>query len=395
MMGQMHALTGNEAVAEAMRQINPDVVAAYPITPQTSLMQKFADFVSDGEVDTELVLVESEHSAMSATVAAAAAGARAMTATSACGLALMWEILYVVSSVRLPVVMPVVNRAFNAPLNIQCDHSDAMGCRDTGWIQLFSENAQEAYETAIQAVRIAEHPDVLNPIMINHDAFIISHGIENVMVYDDEKVKNFVGEHKPFYTVLDPEKPMTWGPMDFSDYYFEHKLAQSEAWKRTDEVIVEVGREFAKEFGSKTLGLFDGYHLEDAEFVVLVVGSTGGTARPAVDELRKQGVKAGLLVLRSFRPFPGKQIAEALSGKTAVAVLDRSFSYGSPGGPIVHEVRSALYSAGVNVLVADFIYGLGGKPINPPHIREAFEKIMHFADKGEVSEPISYLNVRE
>jgi pyruvate ferredoxin oxidoreductase alpha subunit len=358
-------------------------------------MQKYADFVADGDVQSELVLVESEHSAMSATIGAAAAGVRAMTATSACGLALMWELLYVASSVRLPIVMPVVNRAFNAPLNIQCDHSDAMGCRDTGWIQLFSENAQEAYETAIQAVRIGEHPDVLNPVMINHDAFIISHGVESVTVYDDKKVKDYVGEIKPRYTVLDADKPMTWGPMDFSDYYFEHKVAQNDAWKRTDEVIVEVGREFAREFGSKQLGLFDAYHLDDAELAMIVLGSTGGTARPAIDELRKEGIKAGMLVLRSFRPFPAKQIAEALRGKAAVAVLDRSFCYGAPGGPVVQEVRSALYDAKVEMLVANFIYGLGGKPINPSHIKDTMLQLNTYAEKGQVAEPVGYINVRE
>jgi pyruvate ferredoxin oxidoreductase alpha subunit len=226
------ALTGNDAVAEAMRQINPDVVPAYPITPQTELMHKFADYVADGDVKTEFVLVESEHSAMSAAVGASAAGSRVVTATSRNGLELMWEILYIAAGTRCPIVMADVNRALSAPINIHCDHSDSMGARDAGWIHLHSENSQEAYDNMIQAVRIAEDRQVLLPVMVCLDGFILSHTLEPVEVLEDEVVRDFIGEFRPVHNLLDPQKVMTFGPLDFHDYYFEHKIPQIEAMKR-------------------------------------------------------------------------------------------------------------------------------------------------------------------
>jgi len=299
-MAKTLALTGNEAAAYAMMQINPDVVAAYPITPQTALMQKFADFVADGDVDTELILVESEHSAMSATVGASAGGARAMTATAANGLALMWEIVYIAASNRLPIVMPVVNRALSAPINILCDHSDSMGCRDAGWIQIYSENAQEAYDNTIQAMRIAEHPDVLTPAMVTLDGFIISHGMEDIRLLEKKEVQKFVGEYKPPYPLLNPQHPVTYGPIDFHDYYFEHKRPQVDGMENAKRVAVQVGHEFGQKSG-RTYGLFDAYRMEDAEIAAVILGSTAGTARPVVDELRQRGIKAGLLKLRSVK----------------------------------------------------------------------------------------------
>jgi pyruvate ferredoxin oxidoreductase alpha subunit len=394
-MPQLLALTGNEAVAYAMKQINPDVCAAYPITPQTSLMQKFADFVADGEVTTEMVLVESEHSAMSATLGSAAAGARSMTATSACGLALMWEILYITSSARLPIVMPVVNRALSGPINIQGDHSDTMGARDAGWIHLHSENAQEAYENTLQAIRIAEHPDVLTPVMVCLDGFIISHGVENVLIYDDDKVKKFVREYKPRYSLLDREHPATFGPMTFSDSYFEHKIAQMQGIDASPPVILEVGKEFKKTFdGHEEYGFFEAYKMDDAEIAVVVLGSTAGATRVVVDDLRSKGIPAGFVKLRMYRPFPTEELAKVLLPLKAVAVLDRSIAYGADGGPVHIEVRSALFGRPNPPEVVSYIYGLGGKPCDIEHIQVAYDDLKKIAATGKVTNRHGYLNLR-
>jgi pyruvate ferredoxin oxidoreductase alpha subunit len=395
-MPELLALTGNDAVAYAMKQINPDVVAAYPITPQTSLMQKFADYVADGEVDTEMVLVESEHSAMSATVGSQAAGARSMTATSACGLALMWEILGITAGYRLPVVMPVVNRALSGPINIQGDHSDTMGARDCGWIQLFSENAQEAYENTLQAIRIAEHPEVLTPVMVTLDGFIISHGVETVQVFDDDPVKKFIREYKPHYTLLDPKNPITLGAMDFSDFYFEHKVSQLEGMNRSPRVIREVGMEFHEIFGGECCyDFFEAYQMKDAEMAVVVLGSTAGAARVAVDDLRSRGVAAGMVKIRSYRPFPYDDLAKVLKKVKAVAVLDRSIAYGAEGGPVNGDVRAALYGVHPAPIMTNYIYGLGGKPIDIEHIVSVYDDLKEAIIKGHPKRRVGYLNLKE
>ncbi|HDI00579.1 MAG: pyruvate ferredoxin oxidoreductase [Candidatus Latescibacterota bacterium] len=391
-MAERMALTGNEAVAYAMMQINPDVVAAYPITPQTALMQKFADFVADGEVDTQFVLVESEHSAMSAVVGAAAAGARAMTATAANGLALMWEILYIAASTRLPIVMPVVNRALSAPINILCDHSDTMGARDSGWIQLFSENAQEAYDNTIQAVRIAEHRDVLTPVMVTLDGFIISHGLEVVEVLDKEAVQDFVGEYEPAYTLLDPEHPITFGPIDFSDYYMEHKRSQVDGIEAARRVIPEVGREFGKRFG-RSYGMIEEHGTDGAEALLVALGSTAGSAKAVVDDMRERGLPVGLVKIRAFRPFPYEELREALGKAKAVAVMDRSISFGAQAGPLALEVRSALY--GLSLPVRDYIYGLGGRNITLEEIEDILQEALEMAKTKEAEPLVKYVSVRE
>jgi pyruvate ferredoxin oxidoreductase alpha subunit len=387
------ALTGNDAVAAAMGQINPDVVAAYPITPQTELMHKFADYVSDGIVKTEFVLVESEHSAMSASVGASAAGARVLTATSANGLALMWEILYIAASTRCPLVMAVVNRALSAPINIHCDHSDSMGARDAGWIHLHSENSQEAYDNMIQAVRIAEHSDVKLPVMVCLDGFILSHTLEPVELLDDKAVQDFVGEFEPIHDLLDLEHSKTFGPLDFHDYYFEHKVPQIIAMDKAPAVIVEVGEEFEKLTGRK-YGLLEAYKTDDAERIVVALGSTTGTAKQVVDRLREAGEKVGLVKVRAFRPFPYREIREILSRAKAVAVLDRSHSFGAMGGPVMLEVRAALYGWS-QVPVKNYIYGLGGRDITEAHIETAFEEIKELASSGRSPDRIGLLGVRE
>jgi len=393
-MAKRLALSGNEATAYAMRQINPDVVAAYPITPQTEMMHAFAQYVADGVVDTELVAVESEHSAMSACVGASASGARTMTATSANGFALMWEIVYIAASSRLPICMALVNRALSAPINIHCDHSDSMGGRDAGWIQLYCENSQEAYDLFALSPRLAEHPDVQLPVMVCYDGFIISHTIEVVEVLEDKQIKDFVGPFKTRINLLDYKKPFTFGPLDFHDYYFEHKRQQLEAMKVAHQVIPQVFAEYEKLSGHK-YGFYEGYHLEDAEVVLVILGSTAGTAKVVVDELRAQGKKVGLLKLTVFRPFPVEELRIALTGKNAVGVLDRSASFGSYGGPVFTELRSALYGEPNMPNIRSYIYGLGGRDIGLSLIRRAFEETMEMAKSGKAVEEVGYLGVRE
>ena len=396
-MSEFKAYDGNTAVAEALRQIDPDVIAAYPITPQTSMVQTFSNFVADGKVQTEFVTVESEHSAMSACVGASAAGARVATATSSAGLALMWEIVYVAASNRLPITMLVVNRALSAPINIHCDHSDSMGARDAGWVHLFAENPQESYDNAFQAVRIAEHPDVLLPVMFMHDGFITGHGLERVEIYDDAKVKDFVGQYEPAYPLLDWRNPVTYGPLDFYDYYFEHKRQQVDAMEHVKQVVIDVGQEFGQKFG-RTYGLFETYKLEDADVGVVVLSSTAGTARSVVDNLRKQGLKVGLLKPRLFRPFPAEELVDALKHLKAVAVMDRSVSFGAMGnaGPLFLELLAALQVYGNGRLpVSNYVFGLGGRDTVPSQIETVLLETLKMAETGKPERLVTFLGVRE
>ena len=382
------SLSGADAVAFGMRQINPDVVAAFPITPQTEIMERFSQFYADGEVDSEMILVESEHSAMSAVVGAAAAGARAMTATAANGLALMWEIVYIAASTRLPIVMNVVNRALSGPINIHCDHSDSMGCRDSGWIQIYSENGQEAYENTIFAVKLGEHPKVRLPVMVCQDGFITSHSVEAVNFIHDSKVKKFVGEHKADFSLLDVDKPITLGPLDLFDYYFEHKRQQIEGMENARKAFLEVAKEFEKICGRK-LEYFEKYKADDADYLIVVMSSTAGTAKEAVDKLRKEGKKVGLIKPRLFRPFPYEEIAKALEGKKAVAVMDRSDSFGAQGGPIFLEISTALFNSSKKPKLFSYIFGLGGRDTPMEDIEKVFNELM----AGKLKQ-INYLGVR-
>ncbi len=386
------SLTGNDAGAEALRQINPDVEPAYPITPQTELMHKFADFVSDGLVDSEMILVESEHSAMSAAIGASAAGARVMSATSANGLALMHEMLYCASGNRLPIIMAEINRALSAPINIHCDHSDTMGSREAGWIQMYAENSQEIYDSLIMCVRIAEDPEIRLPAMVAYDGFVISHTNQVLDTLEDHEVAKFVGEYDPKHTLLDIENPKTFGPLDLQDYYFEHKRQQSEAMKRVPDKIIKVGEEYAAVSG-RQYGLIERYKLDDAEIAVVVLGSTAGTVKVVVDQLRDSGIKAGLLRIRLFRPFPGKEIAEALKNTKAVAVLDRSETFSNQGGPAFIETKAALY--GDNKPAVNYIYGLGGRDIDTTMIGQVFNDLQHILKEGPTEEKVYYLGVRE
>ena len=386
-------LSGNEAVATAMKQINPDVVAAFPITPSTEIPQYFSTFVANGSVDTEFVAVESEHSAMSACIGAQAAGSRAMTATSANGLSLMWEMIYIASSLRLPIVLNLVNRAVSGPLNIHNDHSDAMGVRDAGWIMLFSENNQEAYDNNLMAHRIAENENVQLPIMICQDGFITSHSIENIELENDEDVKKFVGEYNPEHYLLNKKEPIAVGPLDLQAYLFEHKAQQAEAMKAAKQVILDVSKDFEKWTG-RSYGLFEEYKLDDAEIAIVCMNSTAGTTKAVVDKLRENGIKAGLLKIRVYRPFPGEEVAKVLSHLKAVAVLDKSDSLNAIGGALYEDVTSSMYVAKENVPVVNYVYGIGGRDTTEKDIESVYTDLTEIVKNGKTENPYRYLGLR-
>ncbi len=384
----MKPMTGTEATGYAMKQINPDVVAAYPITPQSDIMHGFSQFVADGKVDTDLIRVESEHSAMSACVGASAAGARVMTASSSQGIALMHEIIYIASSTRLPIVMNVVNRALSGPINIHCDHSDTMAERDSGWIQLYCETAQEVYDLTIMALKIAENKNILTPVMVCQDGFITSHAVEPVEIIDDKKVKEYIGEYKPEHYLLNVDKPITIGPIDFYDFYFEHKRQQVDAMEKAKKLYPKIVKDFAKVCGT-AYPCVEPYRLKDAQYVIVTMSSTAGTTKEVIDILRKKGKKVGLLKIRMFRPFPAEQIVDELKGKKAVAVLDRAASFGAEA-PIFSETRAAFYEEKKKPKMASYVFGLGGREINPKMIKQVYEELMLGKAKKE-----NYLGVRE
>lgn len=393
-MARRDRLSGNEAVAEALRQINPDVMAAFPITPSTEIPQYFSKLVANGQVDSEFIPVESEHSAMSAVIGSEAAGARSVTATSSAGLALMWEELYLAASNRLPCVLTLVNRALSGPININCDHSDSMGARDSGWIQIYAENNQEVYDNLVMAYRIGEHKNVKLPVMICQDGFITSHAVENINLLEDKEVKDFVGEYEPENYLLNPECPMAVGPYSVTNYYFEAKRAQAEALKNSKQVVLDVADEYAKISG-REYGLFEEYKMEDAEEAVVIIGSAAGTTKDAVDELREQGKKVGLIKIRLFRPFPASEIAEALKNVKAVAVMDRTESYNDCCGPLGAEVTTALYRAKSDCLAVNYVYGLGGRDVRVKDMMNVYKELEEIAQTGETGETYRYMGIRE
>ena len=387
-------MSGNEAVAHAIKQINPDVMPAFPITPSTEIPQFVSSMISNGEITTEFIPVESEHSSMSAAFGASAAGARTLTATSSCGLALMWEVLYVAASGRLPIVMAVVNRGLTGPLNINAEHSDSMGARDSGWIQIYAENNQEVYDNFLQAYRIAEHKDVKLPVMICQDGFITSHAMENITLWDDEPMKKFVGEYEPEHYLLKENEPMAIGPYAVSNYCMEAKKAQAEAMKNAKKVILDVAKEFEELTGQK-YGFFEAYQLEDADYAVVAIGSVCGTTKDAIDELRSKGMKAGLLKIRVFRPFPAEEIAEALKGCKAIAIMDRSEGYSGQGGPVGAEVMAALYRAKVSAEAVNIMYGLSGRDVRVEDMIQVYDDLAKMA-AGELKfTEYPYLGLRE
>ena len=399
-------MNGDEAVAFAVKQCDVDVVAAYPITPQTIIVEKFSEYVANGEVQTEFVCTESEHSAMTACIAASATGARTFTASASAGLALMHEMLFVASGSRTPIVMAVANRALSSPLNIHGDHSDTMAERDSGWIQIYVENAQEAYDSTIQAFRIAEDLGVSLPVIVGLDGFIVSHTLENVNILTEDVVKKFVGERKfPLVTThegktvpfkLDPENPMTMGPNVAPAFYFEFKRQQEEAMQNALAKIKEINCEYEKiscrSYGN---GLIDAYKLDDAEIAIVVVGSTAGTLKVIVDQLRSEGIKAGVLRLRTFRPFPAEDIKNALKNVRVIAVMDKSMGPGAIGGTVYSEVRNVLYDLKQRPMVTSYIFGLGGRDSSPRDLRRIFEDLMRTAKAGQTDSVVHYLGLKE
>ena len=393
-MPKKDRMSGNEAVAYAIKQINPDVMPAFPITPSTEIPQMVSNYIANGAIDTEFIPVESEHSSMSAAIGAEAAGARTLTATSSAGLALMWEELLLAASNRMPLALALVNRTLSGPININCDHTDSMGARDTGWIQIYAENNQEVYDNFIQAYPIAENKDVHLPIMICQDGFITSHAVENIELMDDEVVKNFVGEYEPEEFLLNPGKPMAVGPYSISAYAMEARKNQEIALENAKDVILKVAKDYEKVSGRK-YGFFEEYRTKDADYIMLIMGSAAGTAKQAVDELREQGKKVGVLKLRVFRPFPAKEIAAALSRCKAVAIMDRCESYNGNGGPLGSEVTAALYRNKVMIEAVNYIYGLAGRDFTIENVFDIFTELEDAVNSGTEVEQYQYIGLRK
>ncbi|MBO5145574.1 MAG: pyruvate ferredoxin oxidoreductase [Lachnospiraceae bacterium] len=393
-MAVRERLSGNEAVAYAIKQINPDVMPAFPITPSTEIPQYVANYIANGEIDTEFIHVESEHSAMSATIGASAAGARALTATSSCGMALMWEELYIAASDRLPIVLALVNRALTGPININADHSDSMGARDTGWIQIYAESNQEVYDNFIQAFPIAEDKSVHLPVMICQDGFITSHGVENILLVEDDKVKEFVGEYEPEHYLLNPAEKMAVGPYAVSNYYMETKRGQRQAMLNAKQVILEVAAKF-EEMTGRRYGFFEEYQMEDAEYAVVIIGSAAGTCKAAIDEIRNTtGKKVGLIKIRVFRPFPEEELAKALSKVKAAAIMDRSEMFAATSGPLGAEVRAAMYQAHCEAEVVNYFYGLGGRDITVSDFMTVYDNLETMAKTHVVTGMYDYIGLR-
>ena len=385
-------LSGNEAIAFAMKQINPDVMGAFPITPSTEIPQYFASYVDNGEVDTEFIAVESEHSAMSTCIGAEAAGARAVSATSSCGLCYMTEMLYIAASDRLPITLAVSCRALSGPININNDHSDAMGVRDAGWIMLFAETNQEAYDNYLMAMRIAESVNL--PIMICQDGFITSHAIENIDLVETEDVKKFVGERPLDHYLLKEDETMAVGAYATPVYYMEAKRAQAQAMIDAKDSINKISKEFGDLTG-RYYDLIEKYEMDDAEVAVVMIGSSAGTAKDTINEMRQAGHKVGLIKIRAFRPFPGEEIVDAIKDLKAVAIMDKDDSFNGHCGPMYAEVCAALVSAGVSVKAINYIYGLGGRDVKVSSIEKVFGELEKIAETGNVGETYRYLEVRE
>lgn len=385
-------LSGNEAVATAMKQINPDVVAAYPITPSTEIPQYFSNFVANGSVTTEFIPVESEHSAMSATIGASAAGGRVMSATSSQGLAYMYEMLNIASGLRLPMTLICANRAISAPLNIHNDHSDSMGVRDSGFIQLYCENNQEAYDNTIMAVKITEATKI--PVMVCYDGFITSHSVENIVLMENEEVKEFIGEYIPDEYLLDEKRHISIGPLDMQKDFFRHRVELADAMENAKDEILQISEEFEKITGRK-YNLYEKYMLDDAEIGIIVLNSTAGTTKDVIDTLRKDGIKAGLLKPRCFRPMPFKEIPNELKNLKALAILDKSESINGYSGPLFSEITSTMYSSGLSVPTVNYIYGLGGTDITTGDIKNVYEDLQEISKLGKANFTKKYIGIEK
>ena len=380
------------AIGETVKLANADVIAAYPITPQTHIVEHLAELVADGELDAQYIPVESEHSAMSACLGASAVGARTFTATAGQGLELMHEVLYVASSMRLPVVMTVVNRALSAPLSVWGDHSDAMSVRDTGWIQIFIENGQEAIDNVICAFRIAEDQKVLLPVMIHLDGFHISHMIEPILLPEQDEIEKFLPKNN-YPLPLDPAKPVSMGDFAPPIIYSEAKWAQEVNLRAAKEIILQCWDEFGSRF-HRYYHPVECYHCEGADVLLLTMGSFSETASMAIDKMRKEGKSVGLLKLRLWRPFPFKEIRQAVQNAEVLIILDRALSFGGPGGPVCSEIRSALYSEEKKPKAIGFVGGLGGRDITPAGFEEIVNRGIEISQTGNEQE-FEMFGVRE
>ena len=382
-------LSGNEAIAYGMKQINPDVVPAFPITPSTEIPQNFANYVANGKVDTNFIPVESEHSAMSAAIGSALSGARTMTATSSNGLAYMWEMLHIASSMRAPIVMAVANRAISGPLNIHNDHSDSMGAKDLGWMQMYSENNQEAYDNLLIATKITTQVGL--PIMVCLDGFITSHSVENIELLEDEVVRKFVGEYEYDTNLLN--KPTTVGTLDMPDFLMEHKRQQNEAMNLSVDKFKELFKEYG-EISGRNYDLVEEYYLSDAERVIVVLNSTAGTTKSVVNSLRAKGEKVGLLKIRVFRPFPGKEIVNYLKNAKAIAILDKSTSINNAGSSIYTDITSSMYTENLHIPTVNYVYGIGGRDVKEEDIEKVFKDLEEIKNTGNITNPYRYLGLR-
>lgn len=399
-------INGDEAVAYAAKHALVDVCAAYPITPQTIIVEKFAEFVANGEVETEFIRVESEHSALSACLGASAAGARTFTASAANGIELMHEVIFLTSSIRQPVVMAVADRSPSGPINIHGDQTVSLAQRDTGWLMIYCENSQEAYDSTLQAFRIGEHPDVQLPVMTMLDGFVLTHTLENVYVLDEKDAHKFVGRREPMLIEiegkkvplkLDPKTPITIGPLQLFDYYMETKVQHSEAMDRARPVISQINNEWAELTGRKYGdGYLQPFKIKDADAVILTTGSSAGTARFVARQLRAQGKKVGLLKLRTFRPFPHKKLANALAEVPVVGIFERTHTTGSFGGPLFNEVRSALYGYDTHPIILGYYGGLGGRDVQPSDFEAMYKELLKIRKTGKApANPIKYVTVRK
>jgi pyruvate ferredoxin oxidoreductase alpha subunit len=384
---------GSMAVALAAKLARVDVIAAYPITPQTHVIEYLAEFVANRELDAEYINVESEHSAISACVGASATGARTFTATSSQGLALMHEILYVASGCRLPIVMAVANRSLSSPISIWCDHGDTMAERDSGWIQIYTESCQEIFDSTLQAFKISENPSVLLPTMVCFDGFYLSHIVEPAFILGEKEVETFLPPFKPRYT-LDPRKPLTMGPVGPPNYYFEFRRQQEEAMKVALKVIKDVCDEYEKLFGRR-YGLVEKYRCEDAEVILMTIGSITGNARNAVDRLRAQGKKVGLVKVRVYRPFPKEELKASIEGAKVVAIIERAFAPGAYGGSLFNEVRAVMYGEKKKPMIINYVAGLGGRDVVVEDLVNMAEKALQISETGTVENSFEFYGVRE
>jgi len=384
-------LSGNTSLSYAVKQLDVDVISAYPITPQTTMVEKLSEYVANGELDAEFIPVESEHSALTAALAASAAGARVFTSTSSQGLLLMHEILFITATMRMPVVMGIADRAISAPINIWNDHSDIMAQRDAGWICFFAESAQEAYDKTIQAYRIAEDENVHIPVNLNFDGFILTHTYEPVTTLDDEQVLKYAPK-KVRPLVLDPKKPYTFGALGSPEYYFEAKYQAVKALENSFETIVKADKEYG-DISGREYGIFNDYMTEDADTILVSLGSIGGSVREIARRMRRDGAKVGSLSLKLFRPFPAKQIVDALSKAGSVVVLEKATSPGALAGPLYMEVQASLKTFDAKTPAINVIAGLGGRDIGPEDIRVMFNKGLKVASQKRADEIMEYVGV--